>query len=79
VLELLSILCYKLPSLSELEELHLLGISDAVKKVLRKKLSSESFPSNRFSPLLHDGFHANPPTLNLPGEHVYCESQPVLR
>ena len=78
VLELLNILCYKLPSLSELEEFYLLGISHTVREVFREELPPEGLPSYRLSSLLHDGLHAHQPVFSFSGEHINCKSQPVI-
>jgi len=76
--EPLSILNYCLPSLGQLEELHLLGVPDVVWEVLSEKSLSESLPRHWLIPLLQDGFGADPPMLRLPREHVHGERQLVL-
>ena len=78
VLEPLNIFRYRLPSLSELEELHLLTISDTIGKVLGEESPPEGLPSHMLSSLLHDGRHANPLVLSLSGEHIDYKSQPVI-
>ena len=73
MLELFCILSHKFASLSLLQELHLFSIFDAVGEVLEEKLSPKDLPSHWFLPLLHDGFHIDPPVLNFTREHVHRE------
>jgi len=63
VFEPLSILCYYLPSLGQLEELHLLGVPDVVWKILREESLPECLPRHWLLSLLKDGFCANPSML----------------
>jgi len=78
VLEPLSVLCYSLPSLGQLEELHLLGVPDAIWKIFREEPLPKCLPRHRLLSLLKDGFGADPPMLCLSREHVYRERQHVL-
>jgi len=78
MLELLSILCYRLPSLSELEELYFFGIPHTIREILIEEFPPECLLRHWFLPLFHDGFHADPPMLRFPDEHVYYEGQSVL-
>jgi len=74
VLELLNIVCHYLPSLGQLEEFHLLGISNAVWEIFREEFPPKGLPRHRLASLLHDGFCTDPPVLSLSSEHVYRES-----
>ena len=78
ILEFFRILSHRFASLSQLQELHLFSIFDAVREVLREKLSPKDLPSNWFLPLLHDGLHTDPLVLSLTHEHVNREGQPAL-
>ena len=78
VLELLSIFCHRLPSLGQLEEFHLLGISNVVWEIFREEFPPKGLPRHRLASLFHHGICADPLVLSLSGEHVYRESQPVL-
>jgi len=54
-------------------------VSDAVWKVLKEKLPFEGFQCDWLLPFFHDGFHAHPPMLGFPNEHVHYKSQSILR
>jgi len=54
VLEHLCIFSYQLVPLGQLEELHLLSVSHAIREVLRQKLPLECLPSDLLMLLLHD-------------------------
>jgi len=64
--------------LSQLQKFHLFSIFDAIREVLREKLSLKDIPSNWFLPLLHDGLRTDPPVFNLTRKHVHREGQPTL-
>jgi len=74
VLELLSVVSHRLPSLVQLEEFHLLGILNIVREIFREEFPSKGFLRHRLASLLHDEFCADPLVLSLSGEHVHYES-----
>jgi len=78
VLESLSILRHGLSPLSQLEEFHLLGVLNVVRKVLAEESLPESLPRHWLISLLKDGFGADPPMLRFPCEHIHRERQLVL-